>query len=264
MAQSEEHTNENGIETITNTFMPHAEAHAPLSAKDESDLAQEIRSVDLPATLRQALKKKKGKGSVFVNINLNGQTVTKSSASAYSSQMGDVLEWLKKCRTRATESAKTTVDWIKNNKKKFALCCLGGTYCALQTYLWYLSHSLTQDTCWSRWKNQCSLEDLYKYKQSELVQDILQEVRKRSPNIGDDTATLAQFLQEVDKELRMFGSYRMMVTIVDKLYLRAIFFYNSALYQEVADRCNRLLFIKNSALATVADLKKSSFSPPQK
>lgn len=234
------------------TLIPHAVSHVPLPS-EKSALAEDVRALTMAKTIENVLKSKEGlHGPVFVNINLNGQTVTESTAIANSTNHADSLEWLKKYKDRAESSCFEAFKWIQNNRKRFAFYCISGFYVSIQTYLWYLAYSLQQTTCWSLWKNQCSLEDLYRYKQTDLAREIMNGIRDRYQPLKkscDKLALLTQFRKETDVELVMLSRYRSIVNIIEKLCLGRIFFYNSKLHQDLTDRINRLLFIKNSVLA---------------
>ena len=145
---------------VTTTSMPHTIVHVPGHQKPV--LAEQIKAVNVPDTVGHILKKvgKDKDGTVFVNINLNGQTVSESTAIAHSSHVGEAIEWIKLLKDKAQKGYGSALDWITNNKKRFALYCFGGTYCITQFYLWHLAHSLQSSSCWSMWKHQSSLEDL--------------------------------------------------------------------------------------------------------
>ncbi len=258
VAENDERTHK-GQQICSNTMMPHSVVHVPLSQKETADLAQEISAIDLPRTIEEALRKKKDTdGPIFINVNLNGQTVTKSSAVAHATQSTDLVEWLYK---RTHQSYQSLLEWIKDNKKKSVFYCLVGGYCSTQAYLWYLGYALSKSTCWSRWKNHCSLEDLYRRKQSELKQEILTEARNRSASAKnvDDGALLVSFLTEMDHELSLLESYRTLITTLTTIFIGKIFFYNTRLYHEISERINRLLFIKNTMLSSICTSKTEPF-----
>ena len=226
----------------------------PQPSQERSNLAQEIEAINLPGTIEEALHRKKATdGPIFVNINLNGQTVTKSSASAYSTQMGDVIDWAKRLKSRASESCQSTLEWIKSHKKRFTFYCLASTYGSIQLCIWYLGYRLGRDACWSLWKNHCTLEDLYRYKQTDLIQEVLEEVRRRSHAAdADDSTLLTVFAKEVDREIAQLKLYQALSATLDRLYLKKIFFSLTTLATEAQNRINRLLFIKNSVLGASA------------
>ncbi len=259
LAHSEEQIDQDGQRMTGSTLMPHCAVQVPPASRGQSDLAQEISAIDLPNTIEEALKRNRDTdGPVFVNINLNGQTITKSSAVAHSTQMGDTVDWLKKIKGRTAATCQSTLEWIRTHKKRFVLYCLGGTYCSVQLYLWYLGYMLQKGTCWSRWKNQCSLEELYRFKQTDLVREILEEGRRRlqTTQDPDDGILLMSFVNEANRELSQLKTYKAITNSLERLYVSKIFFFNTALSQEAPDRINRLLFIKSSILAAVEEVQK--------
>lgn len=244
---------------VTTTSMPHTIVHVPGHQKPV--LAEQIKAVNVPDTVGHILKKvgKDKDGTVFVNINLNGQTVSESTAIAHSSHVGEAIEWIKLLKDKAQKGYGSALDWITNNKKRFALYCFGGTYCITQFYLWHLAHSLQSSSCWSMWKHQSSLEELYRCRQEDLAQDVLITINSRlssTKNFADRVTPFVTFLKETDEELQALNTYRSLVSFIQNVHLTRIFFYNGNLYEDSLNRINRLQYIKNSVLAWLSDAQK--------
>lgn len=235
----------------TTTTIPQSVTHVPQVVRPV--LADEIHAIDLPSTVEKALKAAKPSSGapVFVNINLNGQTVTESTAIAHSTTMGDTIDWFKQWKSRTKDSCTSTYDWIKNNKKKCILYAVVGCYAFLQFCLCYLVFKLSKANNWSLWKNQATLEELYRCKQEDLFKEALEILRNAHP--AEDTGTLyARFLKEANDELKKLSMYRSLTKFCEQIYLNKILFYNAHLYESIPDRISRLLFIKNSIMAAMS------------
>lgn len=229
-------------------------------APQRPELADQIKAINLPDTLGQIIKDPTGKdGTVFVNINLSGQTISETTASAQSTQISDGIEWFDRLKDTTRKGCVSTLDWIKNNKKRCFFYGTLGTYAVTQAYLWYLASTLQDHSCWSLWKHQASLEELYRCKQADLAQDVIATINSRQStalNFTDRVTPFVTFLKETEQELAALNSYRKIITFIQNIHLSKIFFYNSQLYNESVERINRLQYIKNSVAAWLSDTQK--------
>lgn len=236
------------------------ETVASIPESQPPKMAQNLTAIE--GILKEAQKSPYG-NITLINIMAQDRTVnTASSVSHSQSSPHDITEWARALKNKAEEASSSLFEWAKKNKGKFALSCAGGVYASLQVYLWYLTAGLQKSTCWSLWKHTVPLEELYRYKQADLAHDVMETIRFRYQNTlnpRDAVSPLTSFLKESEDEIKALNTYRGFVHFIDQLHLKRIFFYNATLYNEALERINRLLFLKNSVLASMHTKKNDTF-----
>ncbi len=144
--------------------------------------------------------------------------------------------------------------WIKNHKLLVGAGCLAAGYAALHYYLWRLASYLNKPTCWSLWKKQCSLEELYRIKQDELVESIASSLESSSSS-NQPAGQVIQFVQEAEKELSYLQRYQTIARFLETWCLSALFFYDKKIVEQAQDRIQRLQFLKNTVLGWLSNFK---------
>lgn len=193
------------------------------------------------------------KGPVSITINLTNE---------HTQHTGNVLPDTQKdaAKSQIGQSSQdwytSTTHWIGTHKLRCAWYSLLLTYGTIQTSLIATRWSLMQDTAWSLWKRHCTLEDLYRIKQADLIKDLLRTLEDPESENKISALPLNRCIQEIDKEIDSLKRYRLLVGLVDRRFFKKIFFYNERLLEESLDRIQRLRFIRSTACAALNDLKQ--------
>lgn len=220
------------------------------------------QNVDIPEIITSAADlAKETQGNVTITVNLNNEHL--QNASGILPGNANKHESLDESTADAPRIAEPSSDWYTSaihwiRTHKFRCACYGLilTYAAIQASLISIHWSLMQDTAWSLWKRQCTLEDLYRIKQGDLINDLMRSLHQAEPEKGIGTSSLNRCIQEIDTEIESLKKYRSLVSLIDRKYLRKIFFYNERLFEESLERIQRLRFIRSTACAALNDLKQ--------
>ena len=204
----------------------------------------------------EIIKNAKAEGPVNINIHVNEYNTTETNSANYTSQKPDSTDptnsTLKNNLSTTSNPFSRAWQWIKTHKIRAMLSFLGGTYVTTQSYLWYLSHQLQDKSCWSFWKNQLTLEELFRYRQTTLTKEIQEAIQHRYQSAGhtEDVVTpLTRFIKDVDNEIKLLQRYQSCVNGLSILFMSKLFFLNNALVKEIGNRLNRLEFIKSIAVS---------------
>ncbi|CDK30712.1 hypothetical protein [Candidatus Babela massiliensis] len=154
------------------------------------------------------------------------------------------------------------IDWIKNNKFKVTMTALTSSYILINAKLIYLNYKLANENCWSKWRLNSTMEELYRVPQAIFAQDLLKDIQNTYTQIGNMTdyvTPLSTFIKDVDTEINNINTYIRMIKFLHKTKVRKFFIYNTKIYDQAPERLNRLLFIKNTFLSWLAEHKISQF-----
>lgn len=227
-------------------------------------------AVNIPGII-DAAKKNSG-GPVQVNISLNNhhtQTATvqekvpvkeSPEPSFYSKTMLTSTPWHLNIRASSEKFLSSLKQWVMNHKLFTLGGCAALTYGVIQIGLATTEWRLLKETNWSGWKKQCTLDDLYRLKQTDLMRDLINAVEGPQRKAPDTIKSLTNCVTEIDKELAALSRYRSLVGLVDRRFFNKIFFYNTHLLDESQDRIQRLRFLRSTAYAAVTELKKQQSS----
>ena len=110
------------------------------------------------------------------------------------------------------------IDWIKNNKFKVTMTALTSSYILINAKLIYLNYKLANENCWSKWRLNNTMEELYRIPQSVFAQDLLKDIQNTYTQIGNMTdyvTPLSTFIKDVDTEINNINTY---IRIIKFLY----------------------------------------------
>lgn len=167
------------------------------------------------------------------------------------------------------------IDYVTHNKRslmsKAALC----GYLYINYQLFFLSSQLHDESCWSLWGPSSSLGQLYGIPTADLVKELVAEIKRRSRGANP----FGDFLQAVATEQQQLVQYRrlshillkvdevkgrvcfvcsswmpkflgvstgwVMNYLASKLQIKYLFYLDEELLRSVAERLNRLTYLKN-------------------
>lgn len=178
--------------------------------------------------------------NIFV-ISLFGENLSKlTSKELYENILSTVYNTLK-----------MTFEWASNNKKMAAAGILGSIYIIINSRLIYLHSKLKSSNCWSLWRSNLTIEELYFIPRQTLYNDLLTNIRMRYinfKNFKDNLAPLSNFLESVEKEEDYIKQYERIIKILKNMHITGIFFYSHDLFKQLKKRSSRLLFLKSAFL----------------
>jgi hypothetical protein len=268
-------TKSKDTETENQTPKPQERAleQAPVVAHRAAANHQAVGAADVPRVVQAAIAGvPETDGPVYINLNLNTQQAAATAVAEPgqapspehpSESSGD--SWLANSKKYLTQSFSRAVSWIMGHKLLFLTGCTGATFVGIQTYLWYLSHSLAKKA-WSSWANQCSLSDLYRMDQQELIKSLVKELERVYAH-ANPVINVQRFLQEISKELSLLHRYKSLVERTR--FLSKLFFINSSLLQALPDRIQRCTFLHDTLAGWVSKHQETCtyeqiFSEPRK
>jgi hypothetical protein len=215
---------------------------------------QQTHLPDISKTLESALAHLPEKKDlpVFINLNVstqqaatngNSQSDAPKTSSSGSSGAPVMPTGIK---TLLSQKLGSLVDWLKNHKIRVGFYGALATYSGVQGLLWKLGRMLGEPACWSFWNCQCSLEKLYKIPHSQICKELLStfisQKKKEATNPLEDAHHL---INAMTKELRALAAYQKIEHYVEKWHLKRFFFCDGTLLAGIADRIQRLTFLKS-------------------
>lgn len=186
--------------------------------------------------------------------------------------------------TLYTEIKNTTIIWLEEIKKKivekdynlitqlikemlweYRYKIAGGTvigsYSATSLLLLSDYHYLHRSTAWSRWKCECTFEDLCAIPQKDLARELLLSIGQHyynEKNPTDLAHPLIQFIKNIDIEIRTIKRYLGTTKIIKKLHLLTIFPTSEKKIDQAQKQLERALFIKHIFLSWLSDYNLAS------
>lgn len=131
---------------------------------------------------------------------------------------------------------------IKQNKWNIAQLSMITGWSAIQASAWYLENQLKQKSCWSFWKNEKKIEELYLINQNELKAELIAEIHRR---YGTTNAAISKFINEVEIEKKNLQLYANISKSVNRVWLKLLFWFNNDIEKEKAKRLQRLAFLSS-------------------
>jgi len=154
-----------------------------------------------------------------------------------------------------------TGSWIIHNKKLSAACLIGSIYLAINAQILYLHSKLTSTHCWSQWRSNLAIEELYLIPRQTFYNDLLTNIQTKYTNFRnfrDSLAPLSNFLEDTEKEESYIKQFESIIKVLKLLHVSGLIFYSNDFYKQLTKRASRLLFIKSAFLNWYAERKLSS------
>lgn len=136
-----------------------------------------------------------------------------------------------------------------------------GSYSVTSLLLLADYHYLNRSTIWSRWKPECTFEDLCAIPQTDLARELLLTIGERyySDKKPTDLAhPLILFLNTIDMEIKTIKRYIGTTKIIKHLHLITIFPTNENKIAQAQKLLERALFIKHIFLSWLSDYNLAS------
>ena len=198
------------------------------------------------------------------NTEINPQfiTNTNSTINAIGTQMRDItLRIVEKAQeTFSKKNCAHAQETIKNllwhNRYTIATGTIAGIYSATAILLWSDYNYLTTTPCWSRWKSNSTLEDLYAIPHKELEQELLRSIGQRNYNKTDPTDfshPLITFIATIETEIKICKRYLAIAKATKRFRLITILPTNKTKIKHVRTCLARCLFIKHIFLSWLAE-----------
>src|SRR4030095_15203362 len=131
-----------------------------------------------------------------------------------------------------------------------------GSYSATSALLLTDYHYFSNSTAWSRWKQECTFEDLCAISQKDLARELLLTIGQRyynEQNPTDLAHPLIEFLNDINTEIKKIKRYISIANIVKRLHLIKIFPTNEPKIGYAHKRLERVLFIKHIFLSWLSE-----------
>lgn len=150
---------------------------------------------------------------------------------------------------------------VKENKKIAAGGLITSLYLALNLRLMYLYSKLKSSKCWSQWRSNLAIEELYLIPRQTFYNDLLTNIQTRYTNFRnfrDSLAPLSNFLEDVEQEEAYIRQYESLVKSLKWIRVSSFTIASHDLYKQLSKRSSRLLFIKSAFLNWYAEHNKLS------
>ena len=224
------------------------------------DLKKSIDSLsDRISKLTKAIKNKPQPINI---VNTSSSQNTSNQSSNIVNEVRNTNNIFISIVTGLQERAKAGYDSLKsiisNNRKKIFFGSVAFVYLLTNYKLFSLSRSLGNTSCWSFWRSDKSLEQLFEVSQKELAKDLVLDIQKRYTNPAnpiDFVRPLVYFTQDLEKEKGRLTIYCEICKIVKKLYIEKIFCINTNLLNSCDDRLKKVAFLNGLFLSCAPDCK---------
>jgi hypothetical protein len=146
------------------------------------------------------------------------------------------------------ENIATFLEYVNNHKMAIAAATLITSYISLHASLVYIKWYLQKPDCWSKWLSDKSLADLYAIPQASLSVQLLNTIQHRYTTLAqpfDWGGPISRFIQDIEKEIYYLNVYRTLIKNIQYVKLNTIVWYNNSFYEEIAERLNRLAYVKS-------------------
>jgi hypothetical protein len=206
-------------------------------------VCRQTSEVDVARTIRSTLERipQHKDNPVIINVNLTTQQTSASAGGARpeailpsdTERPGAITSFL-------SNKLYSAIAWIKAHKFKSATVTCTALYASLQALLWKLARKLQEPSCWSLWKNHCTIEDLYKIPRHDLCKSMFD---------SSESQTLQKtqsVLKDMDCELTHLSQYQNLTSFLERWHLRKLFFFNATLLASIHERSQRLRYLKSS------------------
>jgi len=240
-------------------------------ANPQFALPPNLQSLTIPINVSVTNASSSDAASVTKQDSIQNADVSSSSESASVSQVKDITFSQKVSESGAAvaallaaqlhEESSSFRGFISScfaNKFKLALGSAALLYCYVFYRLKKMEWSLLRDHCWSLWKNQLSLQELYMINNHDLIKDLLVAIQGRYTNVhnlDDFNTPLTFFVRDIDDEGRMLTSYEKTVRWLERLRLRRLFSINTTLIEQAAPRRERLNYLKGRVWSWISENK---------
>jgi hypothetical protein len=176
------------------------------------------------------------------------------------------IQWMEYIKEKATpKNFELLKQLIKKMVWKYRYPIVGstavGSYSVTSLLLLADYHYLHHKTVWTRWKSECSFEDLCAIPQKELARELLLAIGQHyysEKNPIDLAHPLIQFLNTIDTEIRKIKRYITTTKIIKRLHLITIFPTNETKIAQAQRLLERTLFIKHIFLSWLSEYNLTS------
>lgn len=180
-----------------------------------------------------------GKGpAIIVTVNNNNQQSSTPVPIAAKSTVYDSV----------IDKAGRVLTWLRRHKLMALTIGATSAYAGLQSYLWYLAHSLLADERWANWKKHCTVKDLYGIAHKDLLKDLADEMKQRLNN-DQPLKNIELFVQQASTEIVLLNRYKKLSNIARFRLIKKFFFVSDELLESIGERIQRITFIRSVALA---------------
>ncbi len=221
---------------------------------------------DVPDVIRAALEETAAsRGPVCINVHMSNQHTQHAPQSAplpvlKHKRRPEVVELAPRPSAKeVAESSFTRLGrWLSHNKLYVAAGGILTAYAIIQASMLNLQWTLMHESAWSCWKKQCTLEDLYRVKQGDLIKDLMSICEE--PHDARATAlSFKRCIAEIDNEIATLKRYRSLTGLIDRNFFRRFFFYDQQFLEESNERVQRLLFIRSIACKALTTINQNSY-----
>jgi hypothetical protein len=197
---------------------------------------------------------------IYVNVNVQDNThrqeITFFGFELFKAQpYQDLFNTGKK---QALTYFNTFTEWVSNHKKTVACYGIVATYGSAQAYISYLSHKLSNPTCWSLLHADKQLEQLYQVPQADFAHNLVITIQSKyttARNPIDLESPLITFMRETEQEKKHLSHYKKIIGLLKFVRLDRLFFYDSKLFDAIQRRMDHLAYMKATFIAWLSDYK---------
>jgi hypothetical protein len=167
-------------------------------------------------------------------------------------------EFVQKSKQQLTTGFQLLWDMIKNNKKKISMYSFIMLCGAVQARLWYIKYQLNKKSCWSQFKKDKKIEELYEVPVQDFSRILLSDIQRTYTQLDNPTnfvGPIKKFIKDSETELHMLEEYKNFVDLADKLWLKNFLFYDKNLLAQIPERINRIKYLQSSFINWLTEFK---------
>lgn len=149
-------------------------------------------------------------------------------------------------------------DYLSKNKTKVAYFTAFSTYCLINFRLGYLRYKLNDNNCWSLWNKETPLQEFFETSQTRFSQNLLKDAHRKYATVDNLTNFSKPFLnlmQDLEQEKKYLTQYKKITDLIERIYLKKLFFYDINFVSNISQRLDRIAYIKNTFLNWLSEYK---------
>lgn len=196
-----------------------------------------------------------------VTVNSSNNQVQSAHVVPFENSM----RFLKQHQETVGEHLRAIANIIKANKGRSTCIVAAVVWLKINYKLWRLASVLRAKDHWSLWRSGPLLDPLLTYPQRELTQQLLLDIQKKYTTSARPTEfiqPLIIFLTTLEEEQKNLKQYKTLCNILKRINIGGLFMLDKELMQEVDQRLQKLLYIKNLFLSWAAEYKVAHYENP--
>ncbi len=190
--------------------------------------------------------------NININLSINGQNSDEALQLLRVIVLGNTVK--KNFLQEVFDYSCSCSNILFSNKKRTFIVAVCGLYTVTQYKLLYLTKQLTNTKCWSLWRHEKSLENLFAIPQNQLIHQLVADIQQRYCG-SENLTNFMQFLNDLETEHKYLIEYKNLCYWLEKVYILRFSLIKTIKLPEIEDRLKRLAYIKALFLNWIPEYK---------